>query len=748
MAAAALVATTLDIAAQATVTKSLPQDSSPADDEVISLSPFSVNASDDVGYGSTTTGSSSRLKQAYIDTPQVTSVVTSELMKDAGLYDSSTAITFVPNVSTWRTSDLQSFNIRGIGTNTLYMDGFFGHALLFIDTAFTDRVEVVKGPSTTAFGRGDPAGFINYVSKRPQFREGTRASAMAGTGGPRDTFRFTVDRNGLLGDKGTTAYRFVGLYTRGSGTRDGSEFDRKGALLSVDHRFKDRGELQFTSNYFVNNSAGTVGNLSFSDATLQRAFRSTIVGGPVVPFLGVDDTFNYDGTGFKSDYVGATVVLNYKLGEKWNTRQAFNYAESTLYGIGSAGNVASVRSGPNGLLVTLPANLNDKYNRGWSYQADFLYETTGKFLNSKYSLLFGGDASDGASFSSAQAATGVGTQLLLAFNPHVPLNFPSPTRSIDSQTSGLTWSPYVQVQDSLFDGRLQITAAVRYIYFDQEGLTLATGAVSPIKYRSPLLPTYSILYKPVRWLSVYALKSKYQNRPSFRPQYTGVGGAQIPPGDPRLGLTITTQPTTELTEFGIKGSIFKEKINFSLAYFEVDNTGVGRFATLPDPVLGSVIYNFASQDVVKGWEIEIFGQPTRNITLMLGAGFLDSHANVPVAGGQIFDLAYPNNPNTVHGNIKYSFGPKAREGFSMVAGAKSILSGWSANVNSVGSLGNLPYPKTVTLANFGLEYGFRGGRDSISLRVSNAFHRHAVVAGSYVGAAQGRQVFLSYDKQF
>jgi outer membrane receptor protein involved in Fe transport len=719
------------------------------EDEVITLSPFSVQAHSDIGYGASAVGSSGRLRQPYLDSAQVTSVVTSELMEDMGLADSAAAMMFVPNLSVWRTADLQSFTIRGIGTNNIFMDGFFSNRLVFIDTAFTDRIEVVKGPSSTAFGRGDPAGFINYVSKRPLFKRSTRTTAEYGTGGVQDNYRLVLDHSGFLGSGRNTAYRFVAQWARGSNTRIGSEFERTGALLAVDHRFKRGGDLQVTAHYYQNDSGGAVGNLSFSDATLQYAFRSSIVNSPVVPLMSNDFTFNYTGSSNEVDYASLKAVLNFPLGQHWNMRQAFHYHDTQRLSFGTAGNVASVRSGPNGLLVTITPNRGDNTERGWAYQADFLYERKSAFLNSKFSALFGGDASDTVTGAASQGAVGTPPQLYLNFDPDIPKTWPTtPLSATGTETSGLIWSPYVQLQGTLFDDKLQATAAARYIYFEQEGLSRVTGAVTDIKYRTPLLPTVSLLYKPVKWMSIYGLFSRYQDRPTFRQQYTGVGGVQLPANDPRVGTTITIKPSTELNELGIKGSLLNDKLSFSLAVFKVKNTGVGRFATLPDPVVGSVIYNFTSEDEVTGWEVELHGRPTRRLTLMAGAGFTGSHANVPAPGGQIVDLAYSGNPDTIHANIKYSFGAGDREGLTVMGGAKTYLSGWSANVNSVAALGNLPYPDTVTVANLSGRYGFRGGRDSLSLRVNNAFHKGAKVAGSYVGAVGGRQVFLTYDRQF
>jgi outer membrane receptor protein involved in Fe transport len=716
--------------------------------EVLSLSPYGVSASSTVGYGALATGSSGRLKQTYAETPQFISVVTSEMMEDAALHDSAVAVMFVPNVQATRTSDLQVFSIRGVGTQHLYADGFLAYSLQFVDMAFTDRIEVVRGPSPTAFGRGDPAGFINFISKRPLFAPRSTLSSMIGTGGPRDNLRVVLDHNDVLGEHQSVSYRFVGQYARGSNTREGSEFSRLGGMLAVDYRLSNGGEIQVTAHRFRNQTGGAVANLSFSDATLQHAFRSTLAPGPPVPLFSPDHAFRYDGTGFTSDLDRFAVVLHQGLGDRWNTRQAFHYARSSLYGQGTAGNASSVRESPAGLLVTLPANLNDKERRGWSYQADFLYETMAPGGHGKIQLMFGADVSKDALFNSVQAAPGVGTQLLQAFNPAVPITFPVPTRKLGVRTRGLTGSPYVQARFTALQDRLQATLAARRIFADEHELNVEQGTRRETRFGSPLLPMASVLFRPGRGVSVYAMFSRYQERPTSMTQFNGIGGVVLPAGDPRSLSRITVQPTTELREIGIKGTVWENKLAYSLTAFAVRNTGVARLAIQPDAQLGSVGFNFTSDDRVTGWEMEVFGQPTPRLTFMMGAGFMGSRANVPVAGGEIYNLAYPGNPDNVHGYVRYSFGPTPRRGLSALLGVKSFLSEWSANVNSVGSLGNLPYPRTVTICNLGLDYHFANERDSISLKVTNAFHREAVVAGSFTAAVSGRQLFLGFDRQF
>ncbi|MBE7539255.1 MAG: TonB-dependent receptor plug domain-containing protein [Opitutaceae bacterium] len=724
------------------------------DQETISLSPFSVTASNDVGYGAGTEGSSGRLRIPYLDSAQTSTIVTSELMEDFGLSDSAQAMLFIPNAEVNRTQDVQTFNIRGLNTTGLYMDGFFAHSLTFIDTAFFDRIEVVKGPSSVGFGRGDPAGFINFVSKRPQYNRRTLLTLSAGTGGPRPNYRAVLDHNGFFGKSQKTAYRFVAQYGGGSTTRVGSEFERRGALLAVDHKFGDAGDLSVTAHYFQNNSGYAVGNLSFSDPTLQYAFRSTITVDQKVPVHSVDTTFNFAGTGTEADYALLSGILNLRLGRHWNIRQAAKYSESQNTSQGTAGNVSSVRrrASDGQLIFTQSAARHFASSKSLSYQLDMLFEQSSKFLDSNYSLLFGGDISYDRNVGQSQAAVANGyqTQLYLAFNPNTPITFPTiPLSQTGSHTDGINWSPYVQAQANFLDKKFQATAAARYVYQDVDSVSNVTGRVTPIKNRTPLLPMASLLYKPTKNISLYALWSKFEQQQTVVTTYVIPGGGQLPITDPRSQLISIRKPTTELKELGIKTMLFDGKLTLSGAIYRTENSGVGRLALLPDPTYGSVQYNFTSVDVLKGYEVQIAGRVTNHLTIMLGGGIQKTEAQVPAPpSGDIVNLPYPGNADNVSVNIKYSFESKPRRGLTLIAGAKSFLKGWSANANNVPALKDLPYPDTVTVATLSARYGFRDGRDSLTLRVNNAFHKEAVVAGGYLAAVSGRLFTLEYTKEF
>ena len=85
-------------------------------------------------------------------------------------------------------SSCAGFNAR----NDTFIDGVRDSGSYFRDSFNLDSVEVLKGPSSTFFGRGSTGGIINQVSKSPRL-DPSYEGIFSGGAGP--LFRGTIDVN-------------------------------------------------------------------------------------------------------------------------------------------------------------------------------------------------------------------------------------------------------------------------------------------------------------------------------------------------------------------------------------------------------------------------------------------------------------------------------------------------------------------------------------------------------------------------
>ncbi|MEM9158098.1 MAG: TonB-dependent receptor plug domain-containing protein [Verrucomicrobiota bacterium] len=168
------------------------------DEAVYELSPFRVDASDDLGYRATNTISGTRLNTAIKDLPMPIEVVTEQFIDDIEAVDLkevlafSSGITsdeflqptgpgnfdFSPSRVVNREDNSTVVNIRGFTTGTQLRLGFKSGIQYDItvigsntDPVNLERAEVVRGPAALLYGVSFLGGVVNYIPKRPSPQE-------------------------------------------------------------------------------------------------------------------------------------------------------------------------------------------------------------------------------------------------------------------------------------------------------------------------------------------------------------------------------------------------------------------------------------------------------------------------------------------------------------------------------------------------------------------------------------------------
>ncbi|WP_238346161.1 TonB-dependent receptor [Luteimonas saliphila] len=136
-------------------------------------------------------------EEALQDVPITMSVLPEQLLQDAGARDIKEMQTLVSGLSVSSTSSESqtTVRIRGVGTVGdnpglessvgVVIDGVYRprNGVGFGDLGPVERIEVLKGPQGTVFGKNTSAGLINIITRSPGFNQGAEAEVTVGNYG-------------------------------------------------------------------------------------------------------------------------------------------------------------------------------------------------------------------------------------------------------------------------------------------------------------------------------------------------------------------------------------------------------------------------------------------------------------------------------------------------------------------------------------------------------------------------------------
>ena len=193
-----------------------------------------------------------RRNQALSDVPMAVSAVTAENLRNTGATDIRALNQVAPSLNVFSTSSeggAARANIRGIGTVGdnpgleasvgVFVDGVYRSrsGVALTELGPLDRIEVLRGPQGTLFGRNTSAGLISIITAKPRFTPEIEGEVTIGNYNLR---RFQAGVTGPLSD--TIAARLDGVWMK----RDGFLKDVvSGRRINDRDRWLLRGQVLF-----------------------------------------------------------------------------------------------------------------------------------------------------------------------------------------------------------------------------------------------------------------------------------------------------------------------------------------------------------------------------------------------------------------------------------------------------------------------------------------------------------------------
>ncbi len=296
--------------------------------------------------------SARKREETVYETPAALTVFNSAVLTDRGVNTVEDVGKYVPNVAVTRfgvgNPAQAAVFIRGIGTGDhlittdpgvgVYLDGvYLGRQLgNNLNLANVERVEVLRGPQGTLYGRNTLGGAVNIVTRKPGEEEGFQFTAQLGT---RERVAANFYGNTKLADN--VGLSVTGGWTSRNGVGDAINIANPEARIGEINEFFGRAALQWDVNEKLSVLAtidGTSGDNGQSPYTID------IIGGPVpgfgLPFLSDDDVpFRDDSAstvaGLEStsnSTFGVSVTVDYEINENWSTKVLGSYRESEYTG--------------------------------------------------------------------------------------------------------------------------------------------------------------------------------------------------------------------------------------------------------------------------------------------------------------------------------------------------------------------------------------------------------------------------------
>lgn len=480
-------------------------------------------------------------------TPVTINVVPKQVIRDQALTSLQGALENVPgargtnrgnNDITGYAFKIRGFDVRQTFRNQLNQGGFFG---LFTDLANVERIEVLKGPASILYGRSDPGGLVNIVTKQPLF---TPRYVVEQQIGNYDHYRTQWDFSAPVEQVQGLAYRVSGAYQNSRVFRQFQHGERFLIAPVVTYQpspwTEFTADLQYLSNKVnVVNGIPTLPNASAPlDVPLRRSYQE-----PNVPRSGTDS------------FVGS-YVFRQNLNEDWKIVNRFLYLShnSMERGIIAVGFLDA---------VTLNRFTQFQSTQGDAFSTNINLE--GKFdtFGAKHTFLFGLD------YLNQYSVYAFGRAARFPINVFAPIYGLVPGWAYDSAlfgglnkgySSNLQRQKGMYVQDliNVLDDKAHILLGVRYDIADVTSGSSASAAPNysasawaaaqdrlrrPSRQDKAWSPRFGVVYDVIPEASVYGSYTR-----SFGPNNSTTTGQTFPP---QIGVQwevgLKTQPLPDLS---------------------------------------------------------------------------------------------------------------------------------------------------------------------------------------------------------
>ncbi len=555
------------------------------------------------GYRATRSASATRTDTSIHETPQSISVVAKDAVEDLGATRLQDALDYAGGVgraNNFGGQGLTTFTVRGFTTGEFYRNGFpinRGYPNM-PDANTIERLEVLRGPATMLYGRGDPGGTFNVVSKQPLPERTVTLGSQLNDQGMR---RGTLDASGPLDEDGRLAYRLNVVGEGGDTFRDHVDTERYGVTPVLSWQVSDATRLIFEGDFMRNNAPLDRGVTRYAKQ-IGSASRDSFFGEKDVGKLHNDNNM-------------AQLRFEHLLNDDWTLGGGVQWLEGSLKGnaVEANGIAADGR--------TLGRNFN--YRKLEWTDRDAQLNLTGHFDTAglQHTLLTGIEYEDYDYQSIIQRSSGaVGAYPIDLFDPLYGQPRPALTRTPTHDKENLkTYAAFVQDQVALTD-KLKVLAGARFERFEHDYETYVPGGKSWQASDNAVTPRIGVSYDLTETLALYADTAR-----SFKPN-TGAS---------RLGGGFAPEKGKSY-EMGLKWEALDQQLSVDAAIYQIEKRNV----LTADPVDST--FSVAAGEVrSRGFDVNVAGNLTPEWRVIGGYAYVDAEVtkdNVLRSGTRLLNI--------------------------------------------------------------------------------------------------------------
>ncbi|ERI54011.1 TonB-dependent siderophore receptor [Pseudomonas sp. EGD-AK9] len=662
------------------------------------------------GYRATRSASATRTDTPLHEIPQSISVVPAQVVQDIGAVRLEDALDYAGGVergNNFGGQGLTEFLIRGFNSQEFYRNGFAvnrGYPNM-PDASTLERIEVLRGPAAMLYGRSDPGGTFNIVSKQPQAERRTVLGSQINSEGRR---RGTLDSTGALDERADFTYRLNLVAEGGDSFRDEVESERYNLAPVLRWQLNEDTAITLEGDYLHNRHPLDRGVTRYANQQDKL---------PRERFLGEEAAGK-----LTNDNATTQLRIEHLFDDNWTLRGGVQYLDGEIHGGAVENNSNSYSAGLAPGASTVGRNYNERWLNWNDVNAQANAEGHFDAGGFAHTLLLGLEYDKFNYNSLIRRSPNDNAFPIDLYHPVHGQPLPALTRTTTHDNENLeSYAFFVQDQIALTE-RLKAQLGARLERFEQRYVDKLNAGGDWDQAHNAVSPRFGLIYDLSDELALFANTSR-----SFKPNRGAdrFGNAF----DPEQGIA---------HEVGIKYDLADRDLSLTAALFHIVKENV-----LTSDPLDSTRSISAGEVRSRGFDINVAGNITPQWRVIGGYAYVDAEVSESTSATMPVGTRLANVPRHSFNLLDtYEFDSGALAGLGLGVGLKYV--GERRGLTSNSSFDMDGYGLVDLLAYYPLTENLR-----LNLNLNNLFDKHyeerAWNAWAYPGEPRTLQAGISFS---